>query len=322
MTRLRGYGSIPVRTAVQLPERRRPLAFALLGLALFAGSSGFAHRIRVGSDRPYDVQFVPSAASLRWLSLGHPLLAANLFWLRAVQYMGEPEADARGWKMLRPLVEVVTDLDPGHGYAYQTSGNLLAAAGYLADSNALLEKGTRNVPERYILPFHRAVNAFLYLGDYVDAGKWFEVAARTPGAPPRMREYVLAMYVKGDTAEAAISFLRRLEEEAQDDESRRAIRSQIQRATLERDAERIEEAAEIFRARRLVGPICFEQLVYDGLLAAVPTDPYGGTYYLDEESRVRSTVMAQRYDRPTAADRREQLARSRAAFNPSTGSRR
>ena len=33
------------------------------------------------------------------------------------------------------------------------------------------------------------------------------------------------MYVKGDTAEAALSFLRHLEAEAEDDESRKAIPS-------------------------------------------------------------------------------------------------
>src|SRR6266545_1062582 len=156
--------------------------------------------MRVAGEKPYDVAFVPSAASLRWTSLGHPTLAANLMWLRAVQYMGEPRADERGWSKLRAIVELVTDLDPRHGYAYQTSANLLSTAGLLSDSNAILEKGTRNVPDRYILPFQRAVNAFLYAGDYAEAGRWFEVAAKAPGAPPHLRDYVLAMYVKGDAA--------------------------------------------------------------------------------------------------------------------------
>jgi hypothetical protein len=294
---------------VTLAERRRPVLLALIALALFSGAVALAHRIRVAGERPYDVSFVPAASSLRWLSLGHPTLAANLFWLRAVQYMGDPHADERGWEKLRPLVEVVTDLDRGHGYAYQTSANVLASAGLVADSNAILEKGTRNVPNRYILPFQRAVNAFMYAGDYAEAGKWFGISAQTPGAPRRMQEYVVAMYAKGDHAEAAMSLLGRLRDEAQDDESRRAIDHQIQRAALERDSNQLEKAAEIYRERFLVPPICLEQLAFEGLVPAVPPDPFGGFYYLDEEGRVRSSVYSKRLDRPPTPVERERELR-------------
>jgi tetratricopeptide (TPR) repeat protein len=298
-------------------SRRRPLSFALLAFALFAASAAFARGLRIDADKPYDIAFVPSPRSLRWISLGHPTLAANLLWLQAVQYTGDPKADARGWDRLRPLVDVVTDLDPRHGYAYQTTGNILASAGRLEDSNAILEKGTRNVRDRYILPFHRAVNAFLYLGDYADAGRWFEIAARTPGAPPHLREYVLAMYVKGDTAEAAVSFLQKMRDEAQDEESRKALDHQIKRAILERDAARIEEAAAEWRARHGgVGAVVLESLVAEGLLPRVPPDPFGGVYYFDADGRVRSTVFPKRYDRPiSGAQRDRELQESRARVN-------
>lgn len=284
--------------------RSPSLAYAALALAAFAGAAAVAHRMRVAAERPYDVAFVPSAGALRWLSLGHPTLAANLTWLRTVQYVGEPRADERGWDRLRPLVELVTDLDPKHGYAYQVGGNFLASEGLIADSNAILEKGTRNVPTRYILPFHRAVNAFLYEGDHVAAGRWFEVAARTPGAPGHLREYVLAQYVKGDAAEAAVSFLRQLQAAAEDEDSRRAIEKLLLRATLERDAAALERAAERYRERMGVPPSALEQLVRAGLVPAIPPDPFGGAYFLDEGGRVRSTVEPRRFDRPPAGPER------------------
>ncbi len=280
--------------------RSRSLPSAALALVLFAAAAGVAHRIRVGEENPYDVAFVPGAGALRWLSLGHPTLAADLTWLRVVQYVGEKRGDERGWNKLRPLVEVVTDLDPRHGYAYQVGANMLSSVGLVGDANAILEKGTRNVPDRYILPFHRAVNAFLYEGDHALAGRWFEVAARTPGAPAHLRDYVLAQYVKGNVAEAALSFLRQLESEAQDDESRKSIRSQILRATLEREAAPLEAAAARFRDRYGIRPVALEQLVHDGLISAIPPDPFGGSYYLDAEGRVRSTVDPRRFERPLA----------------------
>lgn len=293
--------------------RSRSFLLATAAAALFAASAATAHRLAVGEAKPYDVAFVPNATALRWISLGHPTLAANVTWLRAVQYMGEPRADQRGWEKLRPLVEVVTDLDPKHGYAYQTSANILSSSGFVADSNAILEKGTRNCPDRYILPFHRAVNAFLYAGDYAEAGRWFEIAARRPGAREHVRDYVVAMYAKGNAGDTAIAFLRRLRAEAQDDESRRGLEKQIRRATLERDATRIEAAAEWFRGRWGFAPVVPEQLVFTGALAAIPPDPYGGTYYFDAEGRVRSSAFGERFERPLTPAERNGSARAQRA---------
>jgi hypothetical protein len=294
--------------------RSRSLVHLAAAAALFAAALLVARKIRVAEDKPYDVSFVPSAGALRWTSLGHPTLAANLSWLRTVQYVGESRGDERGWGKLRPLVDLVTDLDPRHGYAYQVGANMLSNVGFIDDANAILEKGTRAVPNRYILPFHRAVNAFLYEGDHQLAGRWFEAAARTPGAPAHLREYVLAQYVKGDTADAAISFLERLESEAQDDESRRSIRSQILRATLERDARALEAVAETYRVRVGVAPVALAQLVFHGLIPAVPPDPYGGALYLDEGGRVRSTVDPRRFERSPgdeSSERSQRAVRSR-----------
>lgn len=289
--------------------RSRPLAFVTLALALFAAAAGVAGRVRIAEEKPYDVAFVPGAGSLRWLSLGHPTLAANALWLRTVQYVGDSRGDERGWDKLRALLEVVTELDPRHGYAYQAGANTLTSAGLIEDSNAILEKGMRNVPDRYILPFHRAVNAFMYDGDHALAGRLFERAARTPGAPAHLREYVLAQYVKGDAAEAAISFLRQLESAAEDEESRRAVRKLLQRAVLERDASVLEHAAERFRERYGFRPVAPEQLVHEGLVPAIPADPHGGSYYLDEEGRVRSTVDARRFERALTGAQRERAPR-------------
>ena len=313
-----------IRLAPGFPVHLRVLAFVAAAAALFGAAAATARRIEVAAERPYDVGFVPSAGATRLLSLGHPTLAANLTWLRVVQYAGDPHADERGWEKLRPLLELVTDLDPGHGYAYQVGANFLMSAGLVDDSNAILEKGMRNVPDRYILPFQRAVNAFLYEGDHLTAGRYFERAASTRGAPPHLAEYVVAQYARGDAAEAAVSFLRHLETEAQDDESRRAIRGQIRRAVLERDAARLEAAAERYRSRMGIRPIALEQLVQEGLVEAIPPDPFGGAYYFDEDGRVRSSVEPRRFDRALTGAERDQAmrdARDRLRFLENSAAR-
>ncbi|WP_242360560.1 lipopolysaccharide assembly protein LapB [Anaeromyxobacter sp. SG17] len=296
--------------------KRRTLAL-LLAAAAFATAKVAIGR-RLDAQRvlaPYDIAYVPRTSAVRWASLGHPTLAANLYWLRAVQYMGEPRAGARGWDKLFPVLDLVTDLDPHHGYAYQVGANILAGAGRVDESNRLLEKGTTNVPERYILPYHRGVNAFLYEGDYAAAASWFERAAKASGAPLHTREAVMAMYVKADQADAAIRFLTHMIEASEDPESRKALEAQLQQARLEQVALRLDAAVQAFRERFVRLPFAIEEVRFAGLIDAVPPDPYGGSWILDEEGRTHSSVHDRRVMKPlTPSERRDSLQRLRSTL--------
>jgi tetratricopeptide (TPR) repeat protein len=274
------------------------LARLALVLALAGATALAASRLRVEQERPYDVEAIPRPGVLAWAFLGERTLAANLNWLRAVQYIGEPRANERGWDKLFPLVDLVTDLDPLHGYAYQVAGTILSSVGRVEESNRLLEKGIENVPDRYILPYNRAFNAFYYDGDWAAAGRWAEIAARTPGAPAHVRHNVLAYYVKGRRADAALAFLEQSLAEAKDPDTRKAVERQIAQARLEHAAARIDEAVEEWRRRHLVGPFALEQLVRDGLLSDIPADPKGGRWILGEDGRVRSSADPYRFARP------------------------
>jgi len=279
-------------------ERALRLAVALVLAAAMVGAAG---RLRAARQKPYDVEVVPTAAAVRWLSLGHALTGANLYWLRTVQYIGEPRAEERGWEKLFPLVNLVTDLDPGHGYAYQVAGIVLSAAGRIDESNGILEKGTRNVKNRYILPYLRAFNAFYHEGDWDTAGRWAEIAARTPGAPAHVSQNVLAYYVKGQRAEAALEFLENAYREAEDDETRKTLDGQIKQAKLERDAGKVDEAAKRYTERNGRWPPTLHTLVAEGYIDAIPPDPYGGKLVLGKDGRVTSSVHAYRLAPPPTA---------------------
>ena len=273
----------------------------LASLAFTGAMVAAATKIDVTAQKPYDIPVVPTSSVARWLSLGHPSLAANLLWLRAVQYIGEPRAEERGWGKLFPLLDTITDLDPGHGYAYQVGGVVLGSAGRTAESNAILEKGIRNVPNRYILPYLRAFNAFYYDDDWTTAGRFAEIAARTPGAPAHVSQNVLAYYVKGNRADAAVSFLEQSLAEAEDPDTRKAVRSQLQQARVEQAVARLDEAVDAWRGRYLTGPLAIQQLVEEGLVEAIPRDPAGGELYIGDDGRVRSSANPYRVGRPEKA---------------------
>jgi len=132
-----------------------------------------------------DPAFLPSGKTLRLAAFGQRLLLSDLYWLRLVQYMGETlihKADR--WAALYPLAEIVTDLDPRHGYAYQVVGsNLAGLAGRHEEAERILLKGMRELPGRWNLPFTHAVNKFLYEQDYRTAAEYARRAAEIGKRP-------------------------------------------------------------------------------------------------------------------------------------------
>ncbi len=274
--------SAPLRTAAAplAVGALSAAAAAALGLALAASFTA----------RPYDVEHVPSSASARILALGHRTTLSDLYWLATVQYIGEPRADKRGWEKLYPLVDLVTDLDPRHGYAYQTAGIVLSAAGRLDESDRILEKGIEKGPPYWTFPYYLAFNAWFYRGDTAAGARWAERAARTPGASPNISHLAVALASKSGTPEDAIAMLLELRGAVKDEATAARLDEQLKLAILERDAQALERAAARFRSERGRELGSLDELVAAGLVARLPPDPFGGRYvWSAAEGKVHSS---------------------------------
>ncbi len=272
----------------------RPLALAAAALAASA-ALGLSLASRMLS-RPYDVVHVPRGPVARVLALGHRTFVSDLYWLSTVQYIGEPRADARGWDELFPLVDLVTDLDPRHGYAYQTAGIVLSAAGRLDESDRILLKGIEKGPPYWTFPFYVSFNAWFYRGDYAEGARWAERAARTPGASPNISHLALSLRSKTGTPDQALDMLRELRDAAKDEVTASRLDEQLKLATVERDAQALEAAAARFEAERGRPAASIGELVRDGYVRAVPPDPFGGRYvWHPDERKIRSSAHPFRF---------------------------
>jgi len=273
----------------------RPLAAGSVLLALASAISlRLAAQLR---QRPYDVAHVPSGAAARWAALGHRGLVSDLYWLATVQYIGEPKAEQRGWDKLYPLVDLVTDLDPRHGYAYQAAGIVLSSAGRLDESDRILTKGMEKGPPYWSFPFYLAFNHWFYRGDYATGAEYAERAARTPGASPNIAHLALSLRSKSGSPEQAIEMLRELRAVAQDEVTASRLDEQLRRAVLERDAQLLERAASRFEAERGRPIRSLQELVTSGYVSALPEDPMGGEYlWYAQEKRVRSSKNPLRFE--------------------------
>jgi hypothetical protein len=272
-----------------------PLALGATLLALAAALN--LELARSALLRPYDVLHVPSGPAARVAALGHRTSLSDLYWLSTVQYIGEPRAEARGWEKLFPLVDLVTDLDPRHGYAYQTAGIVLSSAGLLEESDRILEKGIeRGPPGWWTFPYYLAFNAWFYRGDYAAGARWAELAARTPGASPNVSHMAVSLASKSGTPEQALEMIRELRATVKDEVSASRLEEQEKLALLERDAQRLERLVATFRERAGRDPGDLDELVQAGLLASLPPDPFGGRYrWVASANEVQSSANPFRF---------------------------
>ncbi len=280
-----------------MPARLHTLAPLALGLALVGASAALNLRlVEQVRQRPYDVAHVPGGPAARVAALGQRGLVSDLYLLAAVQYIGEPRADERGWDKLHPLIDLVTDLDPRHGYAYQTGGIVLSAVGRLDESDYLLEKGMVEGPNWWSYPYYLAFNAWFYRGDYAEGARWAQIAARTPGASANISHLAVSLSSKSGTPEQAIALIEELRATVKDEATAGRLEEQLKLAVLERDAQALERAMAAYRERTGAAPLALEQLVLAGLVPSLPLDPFGGTYRIDPaDGRVRSSVNPFRF---------------------------
>lgn len=268
------------------------IAVAAVTRASLEGEASSLGRVR-------DPAWLPSGYALRTTSFGQRLLLADLYWLKTVVYMGESAmVPARGWRALAPLGDIVTDLDPRFGYAYQVVGsNLSGLAGDVAQSNRILEKGMRNLPDRWSLPFLYAFNKYFYEEDYAVAADYARRAAQV-GQRPHLALLAANLSLVANTPQqyaAAIEFLEISVQQAANPELREELMRRLARVRTYAELARCERAIEAYRAQTGRSPASLDEVVARGFLPSLPRDPSGGELVYDPASRsVRSTALGAR----------------------------
>jgi tetratricopeptide (TPR) repeat protein len=252
----------------------------------------------------------PQAA--RRLALGFNGLAADWYWLRALQYVGRKATAHRGslqiddlgplqLRALSPLLEQATTLDPQFIAAYEYGAVVLPAV----DDEAavrLVEKGIRENPRAWRL--HSNLGYIHWQrGRFGEAAEAYAAGARTEGAPRWMGAMAALMSTKGGSRETARAIYDVMLRNSDDGQMRAlALRRLVQLQSLdERDALRRLLSAHRERTGRCaadwreLGPLLrASRLNLDA--SGSPHDPTGVPYKLvpdrcDAELGERSEVI-------------------------------
>ena len=273
----------------------RDLAVVAAATATF----GLAVTLQIARDRffPRDTRhveqilYVRSGTALKRMTLSFDALAADVYWIRAIQsYGGDrlsgPQAQTK-YQLLYPLLDLTTTLDPYFNIAYRFGAIFLSEAypggpGRPDQAIALLRKAIVAMPHKW--QYHHDIGFVYYwrFRDYDNAALWFQRAAQQPGAPVWLKPLAAAMLAHGDDRAAARFLWQQI---AQSEEL--WLRRNAEHALLQLDALNVIDqlAAVIARFPPPAGDqYSWADLVRRRIFLRIPYDPTGTPYEIDPAS--------------------------------------
>jgi len=220
----------------------------------------------------------PGPRTLSVLSLNHGTAAADLAWLKTIQYIGSGSEEdfARKAPIIRSYAEVATDFDPRYFTVYWAVATVLTAYAESAEgSNALCRKGLRNLGPRWELFAIQAYNAFFLERDSYQASELYARAAQIPGAPRFLSSLAGRARTLASGPDAAIAMLQSLLPTLPPGPQREDALDRIRLAEREKLLMAWDEACQAFLEETGRLPSSPEVLVQRGLIEAPLEDSFG-----------------------------------------------
>jgi hypothetical protein len=242
--------------------------------------------------------YLTSGRMVRYLTAGYQALAADVYWIRAIQYYGsnklkanqDPAPSSNQYALLYPLLDLTTTLDPRFNIAYRFGAIFLAeappgGAGRPDLAIALLEKGLRERPDKWEYMQDIGFVHYWWTQDFKAAAYWFQKAGDVPEAPWFLRSLAATTLTEGGDRRSSRLMWESIRQSAEID----WLRNEADRRLMQLDA-----LDEIDRLQKIVDEVAdrdgrspdWTWVVRATGWRAVPVDPTGAAYEIDALGRV------------------------------------
>ncbi len=263
--------------------------FLLLYLALILPFTSFM------KNKPFveKMGYLPEPDVLRLLSADQSRFVAASLLMKVISYFGSLVEQAQNkvyippeYPAMQKTIETAVKLDPYNMDAYYFGQAIMVwDARQVQATNQLLEYGMKFRNWDFYLPYFAGFNYAYFLKDYENAARYYRRAGELTGSDLLMKLTGRYLYEAGKT-DLAINYLSTMVKGATNEAVRKTLQTRL---TAFQEVRKIEEAQERYRERHHRNAGSVEELVRGGFLAAVPVDPYGGKFFLDDQGRVRTT---------------------------------
>jgi len=265
--------------------------FAVVFLALMLCAYFFheVDRRRQAAAPSPRLMLLPSKEMTRVVSFGNEILAAQLIFYNSMFFVGSLERPP-SIPTLRELyhtLDTVTYLDPYNMDGYYFANALLSwNPSLLEPLNELILRGMAHRPWDWQLPFFYGFNQFYFLKKPKEAAVYFERAYQLNPKNTFLPTFIARLYYQADATKTAIAFL---EEMIRTTENKKLKKFMLVRLEALQAVSLLEHAVKLYVNKYGTNPRSLGDLVGSRLLKEIPSDPYGGEFYLDEKGRVRTT---------------------------------
>jgi hypothetical protein len=258
--------------------------------------------------------YLTSGAAARRLAFASPALAADVYWIRAIQYYGGTKLRLAGesplyapppmlaalsvsYPLLFPLLDLTTSLDPRFNVAYRFGAVFLAepypnGPGRPDLAIVLLEKGLRERADKWEYMYDIGFVHYWYTHDYHTAATWFEKASLVAGAPWWLRSLAATTLAQGGDRQSSRQMWTAIRDSAEID----WLKNDAERRLLQlRALDEIEELQRaVDRAAERMGQrlTSWPALARAGVVPGIMVDPSGTPYELTSEGLVQMSQQS------------------------------
>jgi hypothetical protein len=184
------------------------------------------------------------------------------------------------------MIHAAVKLDPYNMDSYYFAQSILVwDVKQFKLANDLLEYGMKYRTWDWQLPYFAAFNYAYFLKDYAHAAKYYKLTAEITGEPLFMNLAGRYLNEAGQT-DLALSYLSTMAKGAKNAAIKKTLTVRLQALEAARS---IEVSRDAFSRSRNRLPSSVSELVQSGYLKRLPTDPYGGTFYIEPDGKVKTT---------------------------------
>jgi tetratricopeptide (TPR) repeat protein len=236
--------------------------------------------------------YLRSSKVLRRLSLGYTGLLADIYWTRAVQYFGTQHHNGSGdFRLLAPLLEVTTELDPRLLPAYQFGANFLApkppnGAGLPGSALALMKYGIEHNPDQWRLYYNLGFLYYTELKDYAKAADAFAQGAQLPVTNQFMPILAARMAQHAGEFDTARMLWFTAYQNTKDPLVQQNAVQHLRALQVDEAVTQLEQVVEKYREKKGRLPLGMGDLERAGFIHGTPADPSGRPYKLMPGGRI------------------------------------